>query len=259
MFYFASKILDPLLQPFNWFVLGWLVAVLKSRGVFHRWLLGGWIALLVFSNPWLADRVLHSWESGYPDSILPGQHDMIVALGGGCVTVRDAKGRRLQVGETFDRVFQAARLLQSGAAPKLLLSGNKDPSWIDLPSEAEASRSVLLSMGVPASAILVIDTPRNTIEEAKAIASMTRNRPRLFPHKRLILVTSATHLRRAVWCFERCGLAVTAFPADFQSNGDTPSTLLSRFWACFPSADALTTWGRLLHEWVGIGVYRLRY
>ncbi|MCX6907935.1 MAG: hypothetical protein NTY01_07830, partial [Verrucomicrobia bacterium] len=76
MFYLVSKILAPLLDPFNWFVLGWLVAALKSRGVFRRRLLGGWAALLVFCNPWLVDKVLHSWESGYPCDLQPGQHDM---------------------------------------------------------------------------------------------------------------------------------------------------------------------------------------
>ena len=260
MFHLASKILDPLLQPFNWFVLGWLVAVLKSRGVFRRWLLGGWVALAVFSNPWLADKAVKAWEvQPSLETVKPDSYDAIVVLGGGIAFSRDEAGNDIHIGGASDRLFQAFRLCQAKVAPRIILIGGTDPLLGAGPSEAYVARKFLMTLGMPDSAILTELASRDTWENATETKKLMGKYPKLFPRNRLLLVTSALHIRRAIWCFEHCGLSVSPFPCNFDSSPDFPLTPMSCLFQFLPSAGALDLWGRLLHEWLGLAVYHFRY
>ena len=260
MFNLLSKIANLSLEPMTWLVLGMAVAVWKSKAPLRRWLLAGWICLLLLSNPWVADLAIKSWEIGdYPKGLKANDYDGIVVLGGGCVFTRDDTDKNLHVGQTVDRLFQGVRLWQAKAAPRILFSGGTDPLLSAKPSEAVMARNVLLSLGVPDSAIVVEPASRSTWENAAATAALVNQSPDLFPRKRLLLVTSSLHLRRAVWCFQRHGLVVTPYPSDFRSSSELPTTLLSWINSCLPSAEALDLWGALLHEWMGNLGYRLRY
>jgi uncharacterized SAM-binding protein YcdF (DUF218 family) len=72
--------------------------------------------------------------------------------------------------------------------------------------------------------------------------------------RRILLVTSAMHMPRAVGAFRKAGFQVIAAPADFHAGWDQPD-ILSRW---FPNAGNLLYAGLALHEWVGIATYRLR-
>ena len=260
MFHFVSKLLNPLLDPLNWFVIGGFLAVWTSKGATRRWLLCGWVALVVFSNPWLADKVVKAWETQQSmEAVKPDSYDAIVVLGGGIILYRDDAGNDIHAGKTFDRLFQAFRLWQAKVAPRIILSGGTDPLFGTGPSEADVARKFLVTLGMPDSAILTELASRSTWENAIETMKLTRQHPEFFPRNRLLLVTSALHIRRAVWCFGHCGLPVSPFPCDFDSSPDLPSTPMVRLFLFLPSVEALDLWGRLLHEWFGIVAYHFRY
>ena len=260
MFHLASKMFEPLLQPFNWFVLGGILAVWKSKGVARRWLLSGWIALIAFSNPWLADKVVKAWEPRQSlEAMKSDSYDAIVVLGGGIILCRDGAGNDIHAGKTFDRLFQAFRLWKANVAPRVILTGGTDPLFSVGPSEADLARKFLITLGMPDSAILTELASRSTWENATETKQLIRKQPELFPRNRLLLVTSALHIRRALWCFEHCSLSVSPFPCDFDFSPDLPLTPMSRVFQFLPSAEALNLWGRLFHEWVGLIAYRCQY
>jgi uncharacterized SAM-binding protein YcdF (DUF218 family) len=62
---------------------------------------------------------------------------------------------------------------------------------------------------------------------------------------RVWLVTSAHHLRRAVFAFHRFGLDVTPVRADY----------LRGVWSMLPSAYNLSVTDAVLHEYVGMALY----
>lgn len=66
-------------------------------------------------------------------------------------------------------------------------------------STAEAGARVAESLGVPRSAIITLDSPKDTEEEAAAVKQAIGDAP-------FLLVTSASHLPRAMIFFERVGL-----------------------------------------------------
>lgn len=81
-------------------------------------------------------------------------------------------------------------------------------------STAEAGARVAESLGVPRSDILVLDKPKDTEEEASAIKAAIGDAP-------LLVVTSASHLPRAMIFFQHAGLHPLPAPAN-QMAIDSP-------------------------------------
>jgi uncharacterized SAM-binding protein YcdF (DUF218 family) len=102
----------------------------------------------------------------------PVSGDVLVVLGGG----------------NTERPLRAAELYKAGVAPKILCSGLGD---------CESNRALLRRAGVPAAAILREDQSHNTSENARFSIPILRR----LGAKRVIIVTSWYHSRRAWHCF----------------------------------------------------------
>ena len=104
--------------------------------------------------------------------------------------------------------------------------------------------------GLPAAAVRIeggsINTRENALRSYEMLAPLGI--------RRILLVTSATHMPRAAGAFRKAGFEVIAAPADFHS-GWGESDFFSQ---CVPRPENLVETEVALHEWVGVGVYRLR-
>jgi uncharacterized SAM-binding protein YcdF (DUF218 family) len=118
-----------------------------------------------------------------PDPLLPkcAPADVIVAISGG---------------DTSARVNEAVKLYKAGWASKLIFSGAaQDTSG---PSNAEAMQKQAIKSGVPPSALLLDSVAQDTSQNAQGAAQLLEGK-----EKRLILVTSPYHQRRASLEFGR--------------------------------------------------------
>ncbi len=97
-------------------------------------------------------------------------------------------------------------------------------------------------LGLPAAAIGIETTSSTTWENARNVAS-------LWPARRIWLVTSALHMRRARFAFAHAGFETCAVRTDprFVPFG-LPGSVL-------PQAGAATKFEHALHEWVGLAYY----
>ena len=77
------------------------------------------------------------------------------------------------------------------------------------------------------------------------------------PPTRILLVTSAFHMRRAQRLFERQGFEVGPFPVDFQARGAWAGPLWHDPTQWFPSAAALHGSSGALRELLGRLIYRV--
>ena len=139
-----------------------------------------------------------------------------------------------------DRMWHAARLYRAGKAPLLVLSGGTVRPG-EAP-EAEVMRQFLVDMGVPASAMLLEGQSTTTTENAADTARLLRSRG----IRRILLVTSALHMRRARALFERVGLEVIPAPTDYEVVR-MPFRLLD----VVPETDALDGSARAMKEIIG--------
>lgn len=253
MFFVVSKLVAPLLSPLPLVFVGALgVALFGCRGRARRVLLGLLAILWLCSAGVVVDRALARQEAAFPPLALDGvpAADAVVVLGG--MTERrppHALTDRVEFNDTADRLLEGARLVRAGVAPRLVLSGGASDLAGRTPPESPLLADWLVAAGLLARDQIAVEAEsRSTSENAERTAALARE----FGWRRVILVTSALHMRRAEACFRRAGLEVVAYPADYL--GERIELSLADF---FPSEQSLYVMRRLLREWIGLAAYRL--
>jgi uncharacterized SAM-binding protein YcdF (DUF218 family) len=168
-----------------------------------------WCAFSTAGNVWIGQAMLSWLEEGYAPLAPGARFDAVLVLGGGSdITPWDAP----QLGTAGDRLRVGAELFTSGSTPVLVTSGSSIPELNQQEERDLAHETAELwqQMGVPRTAIVQLPGPRNTSEEIAALTALVHNRG----WRRVGLVTSASHLRRAMRLADRNGLHVTPIPAD---------------------------------------------
>lgn len=157
----------------------------------------------------VAEQTMGWLESAYEPPANP-QGDVIIMLGGGAMPDSpDVDGTGALCASPANRLLTAVRLQRRLDVP-ILVSGGQ--VYSDSGPEAQIARRILLSLGVPDDKILVETKSINTTQNAKFSTEILRGHGLSQP----LLVTSAFHMKRSVLNFEKQGVAVTAYPADYQ-------------------------------------------
>lgn len=157
----------------------------------------------------VAEQTMGWLESAYEPPANP-QGDVIIMLGGGAMPDSpDVDGTGALCASPANRLLTAVRLQRRLDVP-ILVSGGQ--VYSDSGPEAQIARRILLSLGVPDDKILVETKSINTTQNAKFSTEILREHGLSKP----LLVTSAFHMKRSVLNFEKQGVAVTAYPADYQ-------------------------------------------
>jgi uncharacterized SAM-binding protein YcdF (DUF218 family) len=155
-----------------------------------------------------------------------------VVLGGAITPAAPPHMQQPHLTDSADRVWEAARLYHRGVAPRIVPSGGGYPAEGGIPemTEAEAMRVFLRDLGVPDQAIVDEGKSRNTIENIAFVRALAGDKP-------VALVTSATHMPRAMRLARRIGLNASAFPTAWIA----PSEGRPAWDNWLPSVDALST------------------
>ena len=228
-------------------VVAGLVFLALGRRRGGMWLvLAGTLWLWIFSTGFAYAVLGGRLERMYPPQRVEDlpEADAVVVLGGGV----GADTNSLVYAELFmgaDRVLHAARIVKAGKAPVVIASGE---------GEREASLPLLKEFGVPEEAILIENESRNTEENARYVAKMLADRP---GRRRVLLVTSSWHMRRALLMFRRHAGDVEVVPAPIDYEGIMAAEESTLPKSLLPSADMLMKNSFMLKEYVGYWGYRL--
>ncbi|MEZ5567063.1 MAG: YdcF family protein [Halioglobus sp.] len=215
MSFFVSKLLSLLVYPLSMSLIVAIVGLLLvwcRRPRLGAGLLSVAIAwLYLCSTALFADFLMGELELGYTPRALSvlEKADAIVLLGGGTRGYTHM-GRLADLNQHADRLVHAAELYKADKAPVILLSGGAPRGD---KHEAGQMRDVLRVMGVPAKAMLLETQSRNTAENAQFSGQLLRDRDL----QRVLLVTSAFHMRRAERLFRAEGLQVIPAPRIFSA------------------------------------------
>ena len=168
-------------------------------------------AFYLLSTSLVSEALLRGLETQYDPPAYPAG-DVIVMLGGGAMAdTPDVDGVGTLAPSPANRLLTVARLWRRLHVP-ILLSGGQ--VYADSGAEAIIARRVLVGLGVPEEDILLETESKTTTQNARYSAQILRERGFTRP----ILVTSAFHLPRAVLNFEKQGIEVIPYPADFWTN-----------------------------------------
>lgn len=142
--------------------------------------------------------------------------------------------------EQEQRLLHAFAVLKNRYAPRLVITRLPDPA----PSAIHSVQQQLELFGIDAP-VLETQVVLNTHDEALEVRNMIQREG----WKRIILITSLLHMRRAAAAFEKAGVAVIASPC-------TETTFDLR--ALRPGRDRVTAFRNWLWEEIGWYTYRLR-
>jgi uncharacterized SAM-binding protein YcdF (DUF218 family) len=245
-----SKVVIAFISPLGTALIVGILALLIARTKRRRLASGlsvfaiFWLVLwsLPVASNWLREVVEGQAVDGLVENVASAE--AIVVLGGG-VTPPTTPNARPNLNAAADRVWYAASLYHAGKAPIVLLSGGGDPQVSPM-SEAEAMLLLLSDFGVPESAVLMENKSRNTTQNAQFSGAILKERGL----NRILLVTSAMHMKRAMARFQAEDLMVTPAPTDYEVAAIEDW----RLW--IPDAGALDGSARAMKEIVGRGLGR---
>ncbi|MFP4493897.1 MAG: ElyC/SanA/YdcF family protein [Puniceicoccaceae bacterium] len=241
IFFHLRKIVSGLLYPPVFCLLLAIAGVLLARS--RRWgragrmiLAAGLAGLFLLSLPVLQRPFLRWMEI---DAVPPagGEIAAIVVLGGGVRTAGgDAPATHGLPATSLARAVEGIRLAGLHPGVPLVFTGGRIG---ERPASSGAMAGLAREFGIDPGRIVAFSTPTSTAEEARRTAEALGG-------GRILLVTSALHLPRALLLFEAQGFEPLPAPTDFLAD-DRPLQIRD----FLPSAGTWWNWQRYFHEGYG--------
>lgn len=203
---------------------------------------GGWLALLLLSLPPIADGWLAPRESAIVIDA-PGNQpiEAIVVLGCGFEVIAEAPASSSLSRCAARRMIQGIIEWRSQPETLMVFTGGDGHG----PTVAEGMAAVALQLGVPAERIKTLTNAPDTSAEAAAVAQLIDGP--------VLLVTSASHMPRALNYFQAAGVQALPKPADHLAAPD-----FERSWYGYsPKAEQLVKAERAWYETLGLLWQRL--
>jgi len=261
MFILLSKLLPLFVYPLGLACVLLLTALLVAynRKASLILMISALAILWLCSTTGFSNLLARSLELKYltPEEI-PNEEVMVV-LGGGTEPASYPR-TTVELNGAGDRVLYAAQMYKEGKAAHILLSGG-DIEWMDEGSTtpAEDMAAILTQLGVPQDALWLETESKNTYENALYARKMLDEQN----ITRILLVTSAMHMPRAVALFEKQGFEVIPLPVDFsvtesKAEADGVDRFAAKFMDILPSASKLALTTNALKEYIGYAIYKLQ-
>ena len=253
--YYLNKIVGGVVSPMGvglaLIALGLVLLKLKRR----RWSVASGIAafawLYICSCGIVSRFIGLPLEAEFPRQAIEDlpQAELIVVLGGGIASNPNA-GIRAEIEMAGDRVLYGAELWKAGKAPRIHVTMDGDALLLE-------------RLGVPKENIIVEREARNTEEEARSVARFFE----LGLHgvgpgsdrvasQRMLLVTSAWHMKRAMLIFGKYAKWMEVVPAATDYEATVRFAKPVQFVEFVPSADGLAFNSYMMKEWIGYLGYK---
>lgn len=244
-----ARLLEHLLQPTGilWIIL-WVAAVTLYCRRQTRWsIVAATLAVLLWvvgATP-LSATLMAGLERPFAEtSRNPPAADAVVMLGG----THHYSPRTLlpmNFAESVDRVTTALELIRTGKAESLVLGG----AYYRLNGEQRPDSELLVGWmrdwNLKTGELIRLGICANTREEASRVAQIAQARG----WRRVLLVSTACHLRRSVGTFRKSGIDVIPVGCDFIGLDAMDES--SRLWKAVPDGEYLNWFEIWFHEAAG--------
>jgi len=237
--FLLKKFVTFFIEPFG------MVLVLSILGIYFvftqkqtkakLFLLSSLSLFLLFSYPPFANYLVQNLENQYPKYDYKQKIKYIHVLGNGHTTDK-TQPLSSQMGDaSIKRVLEGIIIYRQTANAKLIFTGYKGNTDT---SAAEMNSKFAQVLGVNKKDIIKNGSPKDTKEEAIFAKSIIGDKP-------FVLVTSATHMPRAMILYKSLGMHPIAAPTNFYKTDTTSYLKLPNIHAFFIAKIAI-------HEYLGI-------
>jgi uncharacterized SAM-binding protein YcdF (DUF218 family) len=254
--FFVSKVLPVFFFPLGvaCLLIGTsLLAQMRRRS--RLAIIADLIALAILwltGNSLVAGAILRPLEMRHVPPAPISSADAIVVLGG-CTEAAFPPQPMVHLAEGADRIAYAAQLYLEHKAPLVVLSGGGAPG---VPESAQMAE-IIEMLGVPRAVILEEPFSRNTHENAMYV------KPILLAHHihRVLLITSAVAMPRALATFKRQGIDALPAPTDFIAMDPVHRHLMGdatqAIRQLLPDSSSLAQSTTAIREYLGLVAYWL--
>ena len=167
------------------------------------------------------------------------ENDAVIVLGGMLNKVGDQNYNKYEFSDP-DRFLGGIDLIKNFKSKKLILMSSQFPWTVNWQPEGQVLKEKAISLGLDPDQIFVTEKVKNTYEESIAVTKLIPN------NSSIILVTSAYHMDRSKYLFEKQGFKVNAFPVDFKSSNQELSLI-----SFLPNVDSLYKTSLFIRENLG--------
>lgn len=244
--FLIKKWIGGLLMPLPFalalFLLGLIFLLFTNKKrIANGLLIFSFCFLTIMSLMPVSQNLGRSLEKTYPPLMqadIAQSFDYILVLGSGGIADPTLPPTGQLSATALSRFMEALRLFHANPDATLVVSGS---GMGDLLSHAQLLENLAISVGVPEEQIKRLDNTMDTDDEARLMSQ-------LILHKKAVLVTSATHMKRSMGLFRKYGTAPTPSPANYiaqSRSGDVPAHYY------IPSAYYLNKSKKSWHEYLG--------
>ena len=252
LFYLISKILPSLTLPLGTAIILIFIGLLRKS---MKYIFLSLIILYSFSTKIMSEKLINfvemDWQ--YKDINEIPKADSAVVLSG---EIKKLASNKIYYQEWNDpdRFFAGINLIKNKKARKLIFTGGVKPFLKNSFVEGELLKQEALLMGLLPEEILISENVLNTYQESIAIKNLLLKKNL---KKQIILVTSAFHMNRARFLFEKQNIDVIPYPVDFKSSKLSDAVLFSNPINWFPDPRNLYLSSICLREIFGRVFYYL--
>lgn len=245
MVFVIKKIIDMLLAPGTIILLILTLGVIRLWGSQARrglaWLLTALVCFYAGTTILLPTVLLRPLESQYPPMLQPPPDiPYIVVLSAGYRRLPEIPVTSQLDEATALRVAEGIRLFQVlGRRPVLVMSGGSSAEPV-----GDMMKALAVALGVPGEKVLAESRSPDTHGNAREVKQIVHQAP-------FLLVTSASHMPRAMAIFISLGMHPIPAPADFRA----PQSYRLRDF--LPGGINMLNVEAALHEYLGLAYLKL--
>lgn len=213
--FYIKKFVTFFVEPFGFvlalFTLGLYFLFTDKRSYAKPFLLLSFAFLLLFSYEPFSNYLVKNLEDNYPKYVYEDDIKYIHVLGSGHNT-DESQPLSSNIGSSgIKRVLEGVIIHKQTPGSKLVFTGYEGNTDV---ANAVMNAKLAASLGVEERNMIINPNPKDTKEEALFLRSILSD-------EKFVLVTSATHMPRAIKLFESLGLTPIAAPTDFRKKEHT--------------------------------------
>eukprot|EP01037_Dinobryon_pediforme_P013321 gene13321-13435_t len=171
----------------------------------------------------------------------------IVVLGGALETALTQDRQIPSMNAASERLIEFVILARRHPETRLLFTGGPMPNRPNGPPEADGARQLFAALGLDTTRVTFESQSRTTHENAAYSHKLVQPDP----SRTWLLVTSASHMPRAIGAFRAAGWNVIAYPVGYKTFKDQSLRASRGF------GERLALLDIAAHEWLGLIFYRL--
>ncbi len=259
-FFILSKILGFLVKPHFWFLGVFIIGLIflfrgksdeRSLRLARKSFIWAFVILFVTGNQIFVNELYILWEPGPTKERIHSSDSMprtAIVLGG--YSRYDVENDVFRITGNGDRFMAGLQGLLLNKFDRVILTGGSSSIKNKPYFEAEQAGKYMNQLGIQTQKLIIDNQSRNTYENAIISKRILDS---LGLHEPVLLITSASHMYRSRKCYEKAGVKFYEYPVCHERNA-ARNYHLEAF--LLPNPGAMSRFQDLLHEWVGILVYK---